>query len=252
MHENIKPCWWGSQLWQTIYFIVATYPDNPNQEEIESIKCFFKSLKVLLPCTGCQESYSKFSCESNTNIDNIENFKSKDNLIKFVYDLRNKVNGKLAHNYNINFNYFKKKISCMIMNDINNFDGRVCEMIEAPFISPELEKKVYIYINLYTKHDSIFTKKLLEISKKFMENPNFDFNNKIVKLIFKRHRKCRRLMLKIYHNMSEGKYDIVQSFLNRDTELHHSLLYYGCSILHKENLETIIDSKILKKTNKNK
>jgi hypothetical protein len=54
-------------------------------------------------------------------------------------------------------------------------------------------------------------------------------------------------MLKIYHNMSEGKYDIVQSFLNHDNDLHNSLLYYGCAILHKENLETILDSKILKK-----
>ena len=98
MHNNIKPCWWGSQLWQTIYFIVATYPENPNSEEIESIKCFFRSLKVLLPCVGCQESYSKFSCESNTNIDNIDNFKSKDNLIRFVFDLRNKINGKLFLN----------------------------------------------------------------------------------------------------------------------------------------------------------
>ena len=37
MYNNIKPCWWGSHVWQTIYFIVATYPDNPNQEEIDAI-----------------------------------------------------------------------------------------------------------------------------------------------------------------------------------------------------------------------
>lgn len=246
MHNNIKPCWWGSQLWQTIYFIVASYPDNPNQEEIESIKCFFKSLKVLLPCEGCQLSYSKFSCEPNTNIENIENFKSKNNLIKFVFDLRNKVNGKLTHNYNINLNYFKKKISCMTIDDNNNFDGRVCEMIEAPFISPELEMKVFLYLKLCTKYDYNFTKKLLEISKKFIENPIFDFNNKIVKFISKRHKKCRKIMCKIYHNMSEGNYDIVQSFLIHDNELHNSLLYYGCSILHKENIESILNSKISK------
>ena len=247
MHDSIKPCWWGSQLWQTIFFMVATYPDNPTQEQIEGIKNFFKSLKILLPCSGCQESYSKFSCEPNTNVDNIDNFKSKDNLIKFVYDLRNKVNGKLAHNYNINLNYFKKKIAHMTMNDNNNFDGKACDMIEAPFIFPELEKKVYVYLKLYTNYDYNFTKKLLEISKKFMENPNFDFNDKITKLIYKRHKKCRKIIFKIYHNMSEGKYNIVQSFLNYDTELHNSLLYYGCAILHKENLENILDSKLSKK-----
>jgi hypothetical protein len=248
MHNNIKPCWWGSQLWQTIYFIVATYPENPNSEEIESIKCFFRSLKVLLPCVGCQESYSKFSCESNTNIDNIDNFKSKDNLIKFVFDLRNKVNGKLTHNYNINLNYFKKKISYMVINDNNNYDGRVCEMVEAPFVSPDLEKKIFIYLKLCTKNDYNFTRKILDISKKFMENPVFDYNNKIFKLMYKRHKKCRKIMCKIYHRMSEGKYDIAQSFLVHDTELHDSLLHYGCSILHRENLATILDSKISKKS----
>lgn len=247
MTNNIKPCWWGSQLWQTIYFIVATYPENPNSEQIESIKCFFKSLKVLLPCIGCQESYSKFSCETDTNIDNNDNFKSKDSLIKFVFDLRNKVNGKLAHNYNINLSYFKKKILHMVINDNNIFDGRVCEMIEAPFVSPELEKKIYLYLKTNTKYDFTFTKDLLGIAKKFMEKPNFDYNNKIFKFMYKRHKKCRKIMCKIYHKMSEGKYDAAQSFLIYDTDLHNSLLYYGCSILHKENLEKIIDSKIPKK-----
>ena len=243
MHNNIKPCWWGSHLWQTIYYFVASFPDNPTQEESEGVKCLFKSLKILLPCSGCKESYCKFSCESNTNIDNIENYKSKDNLIKFVFDLRQKVNSKLTHNYYIDLNYFKKKLSHMIINENYSFDGKVCDMIEAPFIVEELEKKVFLYLKSHTKRDYNFTKKLLEISKKFMENPNFDFNNKITKFIFKRHKKCRKLISKIYNNMSEGKYDIVQSFLNYDQELHNSLLYHGCSILHKENLETILDSK---------
>lgn len=247
MHNNIRPCWWGSQLWQTIYFIVATYPENPNLDQIESIKCFFKSLKMLLPCSGCQESYSKFSCESDTNIDNIDNFKSKNNLIKFVFDLRNKVNGKLAHNYNISLSYFKKKIEHMTINDHNMFDGKVCEMIEAPFVSQDLEKKIFLYLKTNTKYNYLFTKKLFELSKKFFENPVFDYNNKIFKLMFKRHKKCRKIMCKIYHKMSEGKYDVAQSFLNHDTDLHNLLLYYGCSILHKDNLATIIDLKISKK-----
>ena len=53
-------------------------------------------------------------------------------------------------------------------------------------------------------------------------------------------------MTKIYHRMSEGKYDIVQSFLKHDTKAHEILLSYGCSTLHAENLETLLDSKINK------
>lgn len=252
MQNYIRPCWWGSHLWQTIYFIAASYPDEPSQETIKSAMNFFSSLKVLLPCGGCQESYSKFSCESNTNIDNVENFTSKNNLIAFIFCLRNKVNSKLAHNYLIDLNYFKKKISCMVISDKNIFDGKVCDMIEAPFIYLDLENKVYNYLKLCTKYDYTFTKKLLEISKKFMKEPNFDFNNKIVKFMAKRHKKCRKIMCKIYHNVSEGKYDLVDSFLNHDTNLHNELLYYGCTILHKENLETILNMQIDKCKKKQK
>lgn len=247
MHSNIKPCWWGSHLWQTIYFIVATYPDNPTSEEIESIKNFFKALKKLLPCSNCKESYCKFSCDSDTNIENIENFKSKSKLLTFVHCLRNKVNGKLAHEYNISLSYFRKKISYMVIDDKNIFDGRVCEMIEAPFINPELEKKVFEYLKQFSSYDSAYTKKLLEVSKKFMKNPNFDFNDKNFKFMYKRHKKCRKIMSQIYHRMSEHNYNIIQSFLSSDAELHKKLLYYGCSILHRENLETVLDMQLKKK-----
>ena len=250
MQNNIKPCWWGSHLWQTIYFMVATYPDNPTKEQIESMKCFLRALRLLLPCEGCQESYSKFSCEPNTNIDDNENFKSKDNLIKFIFDLRTKVNGKLSHYYCIDLKYFKKKLSCMVINDNNNYDGRVCDMVEAPFISHESEKKVYTYLKLFTELDYSYTKNLLEISKKFMKNPVFDYNDKFFKFMYKRHKKCRKIINKIYHRMSEGKYDITQSFLIHDKKYHDILLYYGCSIIHTNNLDILLDSVINNKKNK--
>ena len=91
-NHNINPCWWGSNVWQTIYFIVASYPNNPTQKQIESACNFFKSLKHLLPCEGCQESYGKFSHESNTNVECLDNFKSKKKFIYFIFNLRNKVN----------------------------------------------------------------------------------------------------------------------------------------------------------------
>jgi len=247
MGDNIKPCWWGPQLWQTIFYIVATYPENPTQEQIESVKCFFKSLKHLMPCAGCKLGFGKFSCELDTNIDNDDNFKSKNSLIEFTYKLRNKVNGKLAQEYGMSLNYFKTKLSYMVMRENNIFDGRVCDMIEAPFISPELEKKVFIYLKSQTDYDVHYTKRLLEISKNFMLNPVFDYNDKIFKFIYKRHKKCRKIITKIYHRMGEGKYDIVQSFLKHDSSLHKTLLFYGCSILHKENLEILLDSKITNK-----
>ncbi len=243
-NHNIKPCWWGTHIWQTIYFMVAVYPDNPNSQQIESICYFFKGLKHLLPCQGCQESYSKFSCETNTDAECIDNFKSKEKLITFVYNLRNKVNGKLTHEYYIDLNYFKKKLKYMIMNNNNIYDGKVCEMIEAPFIHKDLEKKAFIYLKLHTTYEPTQAKKVLETLKKFMINPIFDYNDKTFRFAYKRNKKCRKLIKKIYNRMSEGNYDLVQSFLTFDKKLHESLLFLGCTILHKENLEHLLNSKI--------
>jgi hypothetical protein len=243
MHDNIKPCWWGSHLWQTIYFMVAVYPTNPTSEQIDSMRCFFKALRNLLPCEGCQESYFKFSSEPHTNIDNLDNFKSKNSLIEFIYTLRNCVNSKVGHEYHINLNYFKKKLAYMIINENNNFDGKVCEMVEAPFIPIDLEKKTLNYLKSNTNFDSEYTKKLLEISKKFMENPVFDYNDKTFKFMFKRHKKCRKIICKINHRMSEGKYDLIQSFKEHDRNLHEQLLFYGCVMLHRENFLQITEQK---------
>lgn len=242
--NNIKPCWWGSHVWKTIYFIVATYPDNPTKQQIESICNFFKALKYLLPCQNCQVSYKKFSCESTTNAEYLENFKSKDKLIIFVYNLRNKVNGKLTHEYYIDLNYFKKKLDHMIMNDNNIYDGKVCEMVEAPFIHKELEKKILTYLKTNTNYEPTQASKVLNFLKEFMKNPVFNYNDKAFKFAYKRNKKCRKLISKIYNRMSEGNYDLVQSFLVHDKKLHESLLFLGCTILHRENLEQILDSKI--------
>jgi hypothetical protein len=249
MHDNIKPCWWGSSLWQTIYFITAVYPKNPSNDQMESINNFFKSLKHILPCNGCQESYNIISCETNTNIDCLENFKTKEKLIHFVFNLRNKINNKLTHEYYININYFKKKLESMIMTENNIYDGKVCEMIEAPFIPTDLEKSVFNYIKLYTNYDIKQAIKIMDILKKFMENPIFDYNDKRFRFTYKRNKKCRKIIKKIYNKMSEGNYDLVQSFLVQDKNLHETLLFLGCTILHKENLESIIKLKI---TNKDK
>jgi hypothetical protein len=242
--HNIKPCWWGTHLWQTIYCMVAVYPDNPSKEQIESIRNFFKGLKYLLPCEGCQESYSKFSCDKDTNIDNLENFRTRENLIMFVYTLRNKVNSKLTHEYYIDINYFRTKLNSMLATENNINDGKVTEMIEAPFIPKELEKKVFKYINSFSDYDSDHTKKILEISKKFMEEPSFDYQNKTFRFVYKRNKKCRNIIKKIYLRMSEGKYDLIDSFNIHDKNLHNTLLFLGCTILHKENLKQLLDMKL--------
>lgn len=241
-NDNIKPCWWGSHVWQTIYCMVAVYPNKASQHKAESMCNFFKGLKHLLPCENCQESYNKFSCEPNTNAECIENFKTKDNLIKFVYNLREKVNCKLTYEYNISLEYFKKKLQYMVVSETNRYDGKVCEMVETPFIPKELEKKALNYLKKKTNFNHQQTIKVLSILNEFMKNPNFNYDDKKFRFVYKRHKKCRKIINKINNRMSEGDYDLVDSFLVHDKKLHESLLFLGCTILHKDNLDYILSS----------
>ena len=243
MSKNIKPCWWGSHIWQTIFFMVSVYPSNPSTAQIESMRGFFKGLKCLLPCEGCMESYNKLVLEPDTSIDNIDNFTSRGSLIIFVYNLRNKINIKLTHEYYVDLNYFKKKLDHMITSQNYKYDGKTCEMIEAPYIPKSLEKKALKYLKANTTHNITNHKKILELMKQFMSEPNFDYENKLYKFAHKRNHRCRKIIKKIYNCMSEGDYDLVESFSYKDRELHEMLLFLGCTILHKENLEYVLDKR---------
>lgn len=235
---NIKPCWWGSNLWQTIYAMVAVYPDKPELKEIEAIKMFFTSLKLLLPCNSCKNSYCEFILESDTNINDITNFNSRNNLIKFTFNLRQKVNNKLNHEYGISLEYFKKKLDKMICKDDND-DSHVNNLIEVPFIQQNIENLIINFLNKKTNFNSSHTFEILKISKKFMDNPNFSSNDKYFKLIYKRHNKCRKIISKIHFNMSYNNYDIIESF-KKDKDLHIKLFYLGCCIIPANELKNLL------------
>jgi hypothetical protein len=238
--QNIKPCWWGSHIWQTIFCIVAVYPDRPSSSEIEAIKNFLGSLKMLLPCQSCKKSYSEYILEPDTNINDISNFSSRERLIKFIYNLRLKVNRKLEQDYGITFNYFKKKLDSMICKESNNnIDSYIFNMIEIPCIPKELEEKVILYLKKKSGFDTNYTRKIINVCKRFMENPHFSIDDKYFKLVFKRNNKARKIIDRIYFNMSKDGYSISESF-KRDSDLHQKLFYLGGSIIPFDELSKLV------------
>lgn len=238
--NNIKPCWWGPHLWQTIYNIIAVYPDKPDNIHIESIKMFFISLKNLLPCEKCRLSYSSYLEEPDTNINTINNFNSRENLITFVYNLRNKVNNKLNNEYYISLNYFKKKLNKIICsNNNNNMDCYISSLIEVPFVPRSFEEKLYNYLKNKTNYNKEHTKQILNVCHNFMENPNFNSDNKYFKIYYKRNIKCRKIIDKIYFNISKNDYSLEESFLY-DNDLHNKLFYLGSTIIPSNELDNFI------------
>ena len=58
MRLNFNPNIWGPSAWFFIESSILSYPDNPNNIEIENYKNFFNSLQYILPCSKCRHNYS--------------------------------------------------------------------------------------------------------------------------------------------------------------------------------------------------
>jgi hypothetical protein len=93
MLNNIKPEIWGKHFWNTIYYVVIAYPDNPTYEDKTNIREFFNLLKHILPCENCRMHYSDMLI-NNTLTDDILN--SKENLLNWIININNHVNERLG------------------------------------------------------------------------------------------------------------------------------------------------------------
>ncbi len=239
MNNNIKPFLWGPNFWAAIFNFTAVYPENADSKIIESTRNYFLSLKLLLPCESCRSSFSVFITQSDTNINDDDNFSTRNGLISFVYNLRNKVNGKVELEYYMNQNYFKKKLNKMICISGNKVDGYVNTLQEAPFIPKKLQDNVLAYLKKNSNYKIDETIKIIKASKNFMDNPDFSVGNKNFKLFYKRNASCREIIKKIHLNMTYYDYCVSDSFY-RDNELHLKLFYLGCTIIPTSELEKLI------------
>ena len=89
---------WGPPGWMFLHCITYGYPDKidyNNHDHIirkENMKIFFEKIGHVFPCKYCRESYLNFIKEIP--IDN--NLDSRKDLVKWLYDIHNKVNDKLG------------------------------------------------------------------------------------------------------------------------------------------------------------
>lgn len=240
-HEhNINPNWWGPAAWRFMYSFISVYPQNSDKECIEGTIQYFNSLKSLLPCSGCRNSYSVFITEEDTNINNHNNFTSRDNIILFVFNLREKVNIKVDRQYCLTYQYFKKKLDVMICDKNNKLSGYANIMTEVPFIHSHLELQVFKYLKDKTKYDYKKTKIILKKSKKFISDPIFNPDNKHFIFFFFRSVKCRNIYSKLFNSIHVDKITIEDSFLKYKS-LHNKLLSWGCTFLTSEQLLNFIE-----------
>jgi hypothetical protein len=85
---------WGPAGWLFLHSVSFGYPlkiDNSNSSKKIEYKVFFESIGDILPCKYCRESYNKYIQEIPID----DHLNSRDELVKWLYLIHNKVNNKL-------------------------------------------------------------------------------------------------------------------------------------------------------------
>ncbi len=88
----LPPTVWGPIFWNTIHIATLGYPPNPTEEDKVGMTKFFESLTTVIPCPICREHYKSHLQEMP--IQNV--LDSRGNLIKWGWDLHNRVNEMLG------------------------------------------------------------------------------------------------------------------------------------------------------------
>lgn len=232
MYSNINAKFWGNSYWNVCNSVAAMYPTNPDEEFKKNVQMFMQSLRYILPCTSCRNSYSNFSKEGNTNIYDSNNYNSKMTFAKLIYNLKQKVNSKLEIDYKLPFDYYWRKIELMSSTENNNVDYFMNTMKEAPFIQDNLKDKINNFVRrnraYISNYKDNFTETLSNKLIQFCKQPDFNLKNKTFTLWIKRNKECNNILNNIYTNMSVNGYTYKIS-IEKDKKLWVKLFYLGCN-----------------------
>jgi len=84
----MDPKIWGPNFWFTLHTITLGYPNNPTHEDKRRYNDFFTSVKNVLPCPKCRLHYEEHLSQYPIAV----SLDNKDYLVKWLFDLHNKVN----------------------------------------------------------------------------------------------------------------------------------------------------------------
>jgi hypothetical protein len=93
---------WGPSMWVSIHSVCAGYPMKPTNKHKQNYKHFFENIGNVLPCSHCRDSYQQFIKETPTQLNN-KTLKNRASLVKWGYDIHNKVNKKLGVDYGVTY-----------------------------------------------------------------------------------------------------------------------------------------------------
>lgn len=117
--NNINPEIWGASAWTFLHYVTFSYPDNPTDNDMNSIKNFFENLPAVLPCEKCRLNFKSHLIKYPLTPAAIS---SRFDLINWLINIHNEVNlenGKPTVSYEevIQRYLYTKKDNCLIANN---------------------------------------------------------------------------------------------------------------------------------------
>ena len=84
---------WGPPMWHILHTISFNFPINPTEEQKKYYYNFYVNLQNIIPCKYCRENLANNFIKLPLNIDV---FKSRDTLSRYVYALHEIINTMLG------------------------------------------------------------------------------------------------------------------------------------------------------------
>jgi hypothetical protein len=92
---------WGPPMWHVLHTISFNYPTKPTDKQKKDYFIFYYNLKNILPCKYCRDNLKNNTVTLPLNIDV---FKNRYTLSKYVYDLHELVNKMLDKKSSLSYN----------------------------------------------------------------------------------------------------------------------------------------------------
>lgn len=242
---------WGPPAWTTLESFAFGYPINPKEEDKIRFREFYNSVKHVLPCKFCRDSYSQMIKEPDTDLDNA--LESRDSLTEWIYNIHTKVNKKLNVTYGITLEDFRKKYEsfrakcvkdklatgCNMPASDRTFAYKMAYNKDYPVIDIEIAKKFIPYAKLrgFTEDDFSFINFYSNFCKKYKDI----YDNNTCDVWIHRNKLCDHIIKKIRTGVYKTLEDEGSEWAGLPSIYEIKLILHMTTTLVYEDVEKIID-----------
>jgi hypothetical protein len=199
---------WGPSAWNMLQCCAFGYPINPTDEDKKNFRTFYDVIKYVLPCRFCRESYTQFIIDDDTVLNDAA-LESRNTLVRWVYNIHEKVNKKLGVTYGLTFEDYVKRYESFRAKCVKDKIVNGCNMPlkdrtnafkmaynkDCHLIDCEIAKKFVYYAKLrgFRKKDFEFMELYSNIDK---QKVNL-YSDNLCDIWFKRNLRCERVKQKM-------------------------------------------------------